>query len=159
MTDQSTVQISTPIRNGDAPLVVVRINDSDDVDIAAHLLNEATERLAPLVKGAVQALSDVPPDMAAAVQNLQQAGLNPQVISQQAPPAAPSAAQCPACSKPTACNQCQSATRHTTKYSQNKGQNYNVHECTSNPRHINWCKTPIPMALQGIVGNPNLVYG
>lgn len=114
-----------------------------------------------------------------AVQNLQAGGLNPtpvlqgQVIPPQpaqgysappTPPPAPAptpvAAQCPACSRNTACPDCGTATVLGVKPSKSKNANFNAHMCTSNERHrVVWCKTPIPLALQTAMGNPNLVYG
>jgi len=160
MSEQPLVQISTPIRQGDIPQVVVRVSSLAEVEEAVDTLNDVAERIAPLMKSTSMAMMMVPGGTAQAISHLQQGGLGPQVVSdgihtQQAAPT-----QCPACSKSTACTECQGPTVHTIKHSTAKNQDYNVHQCQANDRHkVTWCKTPIPGALRSVIGGTNLVYG
>jgi hypothetical protein len=82
------------------------------------------------------------------------------------PPAIPvsapaAAAQCPACSRSTACPDCGGITSLGVKQSTKKGQGYNAHICAQNDRHkVVWCKTPFPTALAPAIGSPpGLIYG
>jgi len=83
------IQFATVIRGGnDKPQVVVRIHGPGEVDQAASILNEASEKLPALMAGLVSALENTGAP-GAAVAALQKAGLNPQVVpappSQEAP--------------------------------------------------------------------------
>jgi hypothetical protein len=162
MSDQAVVQISSPIRQGDFPQVVVRVDSLGEVEEAVDILNEVAERVAPLIKSTAMAMVSVPGGTAQAISHLQQGGMNPQVVqdSIHTQPAPVAITQCPACSKSTACSECQSPTQHTIKHSNAKNQDYNVHQCLANDRHkVTWCKTPISGALRTVVVGNNLVYG
>jgi hypothetical protein len=79
MSDQPVVQISTPIRQGDIPQVVVRVDNPGEVQQAVETLNDVAELIAPLMKSAVMAMN-TPTGTAEAITHLQQAGLSPQVF-------------------------------------------------------------------------------
>ncbi len=164
--NQPLVQLSTPIRSGELPQVVVRADSVPEVEEAGEILNALQERLAPAIKATAQALVNVPQETAQALSNLAQGGLNPQVVPQPytpnvMPASAPApSAQCPACSRNTACPECGGATTHRLKTSAAKNTSYNAHICAANDRHkVVWCTTPIKSALQGALNNPALIYG
>lgn len=148
------------------------LNVRGDTPMAfADNLREAGE-LVPLIKELGESLREVA-TTGQAVQNLAAGGLNPQPVAQpvpvapsppqgySAPPAPPTpAAQCPACSRSTACQDCAGQTVLGIKPSARKNAQYNAHMCVANDRHkVTWCKTPIPFAMQAAMGNPNLLYG
>lgn len=175
---QPLVQVSTPIRPNELPQVVVRADDVPDLLTAEEVLQHLKENILAHMASVVSELKGTPGSTQEALNNLQNAGLNPAVVQQppapqpayqapsppQAPPpvAAPSA-QCPACSRTTACPVCGGPTEHKIKAAKANPQGYNAHICINDPGskgHLVWCKTPIPSSLRAAVGNnPNLVYG
>lgn len=174
MSEQPRVQVSTPIRSGELPQVVVRMDNLPDADEAIEVLDAIQDRLLGSMAGVVSVLKAIPGSTQEALNNLQTAGLGPVVVQEpptpqpayqapsapQAPP--PVAAQCPACSRTTACPICGGPTEHKIKAAKANPQGYNAHICINDPGskgHLVWCKTPIPSSLRAAVGNnPNLVY-
>lgn len=171
MPNNPLVQVSTPIRSGEFPQVVVRTDSVGDVMDAKDVLDALRQELLGLMQDVVTELRDAGMDTAKAIANLQAAGMNPQPVPPQGyapatsspaptvPIAASPASQCPACSRNTACTECGGATQHGIKESK-AGAKYNAHMCVANSRHkVVWCKTPIPPSFQGVLNNPSLVYG
>lgn len=173
MSEQPIVQVSTPIRQGELPQVVVRADDVPDLLTAEQVLDRLKDNVLAAMGGVVSALREIPISTEQAMNNLATAGLNPVVMSHQAPPVevayappVPQAApvtQCAACPPgrdSTKCPACGAPTRHTVKGGANK---YNAHVCTVEPStkgHLVWCQTPIKNALRNAVGNnPELIYG
>lgn len=166
---QPLVQVSTPIRTGELPQVVVRTDSVPEVSDATDVLNALRQELLGLMQDVVTELRDSQMDASKAIANLQAAGMNPQPVPPQQPSYSPApaqsappmggASQCPACSRNTACTECGGATQHGIKESK-AGAKYNAHMCVANSRHkVVWCKTPIPPSFQGVLNNPALVYG
>ena len=78
MTDhQPLLQVSTPIRHGETPQVVLRLDTDQDVQKAIALINQTTELLAPLAVGLADALERAIQGEAHVTGQLQAAGLNP----------------------------------------------------------------------------------
>lgn len=78
MTDhQPLLQVSTPIRHGETPQVVLRLDTDQDVQKAIALINQTTELLAPLAVGLADALERAIQGEAHVTGQLQSAGLNP----------------------------------------------------------------------------------
>lgn len=170
MSEQPLVQVSTPIRSGELPQVVVRVNAAPELDEALEVLVGLEDRVSSAMNSLVSAIKAVPIDTAQAVANLQAAGMGPQPVTTYAaappvapppPVAAPALAQCPACARSTACPECGGATIHGNKAAKANPQGYNAHLCATNPAHkVVWCKTPIKEALRAATGNnPALIYG
>ena len=107
-----------------------------------------------------QVIQETPPPPPPPVDPWANGGATPQPSAAvQAAPTA-SAGQCPACSRATACPDCGGPTALGVKTSKNRGSSYNAHQCLANEKHkVVWCKTPIPMSMQPVMGNPGLVYG
>lgn len=83
---QPLLQISTPIRHGEEPQVVLRLDSDQDVAKAMVLINEASEKLAPLTVGLAATVARLIEGGGELVSQLQQAGLNP--VPMAAPPQA-----------------------------------------------------------------------
>lgn len=75
---QPLLQLSTPIKPGEEPQVVLRLDDNQDVELALALINQVAEKLAPLVAGLVDTVArELQNSMAGATGQLQSAGLGP----------------------------------------------------------------------------------
>lgn len=75
---QPLLQVGTPLRETDPGYVILRLDSNEDVVKALALINEANERLAPLMVGLVDRVSRLLRDGdGQVVGQLQAAGLNP----------------------------------------------------------------------------------
>lgn len=183
MSDQHILQVSTPIKRGEMPQVVLRVSDDRDLDTAVALVNRAAEEVAPLMAGLATTLADAL-DQGANTAPLQAGGLNPHIVGTDAMTGGGSTYE----AKPTttallaesgpcwtgsmvggrrdhdrSCPECGSPTLHTLK--DLRGRSVNAHICAVNPTHkIVWCEDPIwnsrkAKALgMGIQINPGLNY-
>lgn len=170
MSDQPLVQVSTPIRQGELPQVVVRADDVPDLLTAEQVLEQLKDAVLEGMAEVVTLLKGSPANTQTAMANLAQAGLGPLPIPPSTPspapatPAPPTAgiSQCPACSRPTSCPDCKGPTTHGNKAAKANPAGYNAHLCAANPtgHKVVWCKTPIKEALRVATGNnPALIYG
>jgi hypothetical protein len=186
---QPLLQIGTPLRETDPAYVILRLEDSRDIDTAQELLNGAAEKLAPLMVGVADTVSRL---LRSGVGNvtgqLQQAGLapvltqapaqpvyqGPTVTSQVAMPQAqptsslltgPCWAASPRKMHNAECKDCGQPTYLTTK-TLRSGKVCNAHVCSDNPQHkITWCEDLIWNSKvveangRGIGTDPGLVTG
>ena len=87
---QPLLQLGTPLRDGDPGYVILRLDSGLDVEMALSIINDVTEKLAPLTVGLADTVSRLlQGGDAHVVGQLQQAGLNPVPMAAPQPAAQP----------------------------------------------------------------------